>query len=169
MATIHMTEEYLDQLQEIGVGKIFGFIGFGILALFMILGLVTEKSFLFGREYYVETKEIAEVRDKALVESKNGMGKFFLSFSPSRNLQKIFFSRPPADKDLEVLNGVRVLSICWVLLGHAYFNSLTFPSQNIMQVENLTKAFLFIIVPGGFFAVDMFFWLSSFLATYLML
>lgn len=51
-ALIHMTEEYQETLQEFGWSGVLGLILFGAILLFMTLGLLTEKSFLFGRQYY---------------------------------------------------------------------------------------------------------------------
>ena len=69
-----------------------------------------------------------------------------------------------------VINGVRVLSFCWVLLGHAYVLPLIFPAYNIINLKDaILSGWLFPVVPGGFFAVDVFFYMSSFLAMYMMM
>lgn len=54
------------------------------------------------------------------------------------------------------------------MLGHAYFTAMIFPASNILNIDSITQGWLFPIVPGGFFAVDIFFFLSSFLGVYLM-
>ena len=56
----------------------------------------------------------------------------------------------------------------WVILGHAYFLIMEVPIANISEVSGLLDGWLFPLVPGGFFAVDIFFYLSAFLGAYLM-
>jgi len=139
------------------------YISYFLLALFGLLslsGLLVQHSSLFG--YPLDES------DEALVRSKTPLGKLLISFSPDRNISKLLFSSPPKDKDLEVLNGIRVLGMVWVILGHAYLTPILFPVNNIMFIENHLKGVLFPLIPGAFFAVDIFFFLSAFLATYLM-
>ena len=56
----------------------------------------------------------------------------------------------------------------WVILGHAYLTPMLFPLNNILFLENHMKGALFPVVVGAFFAVDVFFFLSAFLASYIM-
>lgn len=42
------------------------------------------------------------------------------------NLKKIFLVKPTPDPTLNIFNGVRVLSIGWVILGHTYLMRLSF-------------------------------------------
>ena len=96
--------------------------------------------------------------------------KIFICFSFSRNVSKIFHTTPHKEDDyLSILNGVRVLSILYVILGHGYISVYSSPIVDINQVNLLVKPWIFGIVPGGFFAVDAFFFLSAFLGAYLML
>jgi len=97
------------------------------------------------------------------------LGKALISFSPSRNLRKLFYS-PFNDKDyLKVFNGVKFFSMLHVVLGHAYINVLLNPTTNPGSLNQFVQPLWFEIVPGGFFAVDVFFYLSAFLGAYLML
>ncbi|CAE8691250.1 unnamed protein product, partial [Polarella glacialis] len=93
------------------------------------------------------------------------------AFSLPKNLASFLRARQQ-DKDplapaLGVLDGLRVLSTLWVVLGH----TVIWPLLSV-QYENaglilpphgrLTETW-FQVVPGGYFAVDTFFWLSGFL------
>lgn len=112
---------------------VLGGILFGSIFILMILGLIVEKTNFLGNVYNGDVNE--EINDRDLVKGKSAVGKFFLCFSPSRNIYKIFYSPPPKDTDLEVLNGVRVLSMLWVILGHAYFTVLLFPVKDFTFIE----------------------------------
>jgi len=86
------------------------------------------------------------------------------------NSSKLFFARSKdGDKNLEILNGVRVLSMAWVILGHTYFYGLKTALGNPTVPLTLFKMFSFNFVSSGPYAVDIFFWLSGFLGTYILL
>eukprot|EP00057_Strongylocentrotus_purpuratus_P016041 XP_011670515.1 PREDICTED: uncharacterized protein LOC105441264 [Strongylocentrotus purpuratus] len=51
--------------------------------------------------------------------------QFLLSFALNRNLAKLLNTNPGADRTIGCLNGLRVISMAWVILGHTFF----FPSQ----------------------------------------
>lgn len=75
-------------------------------------------------------------------------------------------SREP---DLSVLNGIRVLSFMWVILGHMYFWIVALPSSNSRELYAKFTDFDFMIVLNAFFSVDSFFVLSGFLTAVLIL
>ena len=104
------------------------------------------------------------------VETKNRLGKFFLSFSVIRNIEKIFYTPKPKPNDyLTILNGIRFLSICWVVLGHSFLSIFMYPSTNISEIGDFVSPWWFEVIPSGVFAVDVFFFLSAFLGTYLLI
>jgi peptidoglycan/LPS O-acetylase OafA/YrhL len=71
---------------------------------------------------------------------------------------------------LDILNGIRVFSIAWVILGHTYFYTLSGPIQNVPGWPlQLFDTFSFALVLSAPFSVDIFFWLSGFLGTYILL
>ena len=93
-----------------------------------------------------------------------------MCFSISNNLKK-FGKRERKASALDVLDGVRVLSIFWVILGHAYYfpiiegNSV----RNYPELIAFLKQFLFTLVTSGVLAVDSFFFMSGFLGAYIFL
>ena len=92
----------------------------------------------------------------------------FYSFNPIVNLEKLFTVKQGGDQSLAVFNGVRVLSICWVVVGHGFSLVNLAPVRNIQTVSDMVKDPTFSLVPGGFFAVDSFFYLAGFLTFYLL-
>ena len=156
--------------QPITAGNIIGFIFYGLLLLTCLFGVVVEYTDLFGRpkcEGYEELNDNA--KDKELVKSKGFIGKFFLAFSFSRNLRKTFFT-PQSDKDyLSVMNGIRVLSMAYIILGHVHEILQGLPLTNILSLGSLMQTFYIVIVSGGFYSVDVFFFMSAFLGAYLMI
>jgi peptidoglycan/LPS O-acetylase OafA/YrhL len=140
-----------------------GFVFFSIIGLITIMGAVVEFTPLFN-------KAIPQAQMKEDVAmNKTIIGKALISFSPHRNLKKLFYSPFNANDNLRVFNGVRLLSMLYVVLGHAYLNVLITATANSSYLNEFLHPLWFQVVPGGFFAVDVFFYLSAFLGAYLMI
>ena len=68
------------------------------------------------------------------------------------------------------LNGLRVISMFWVILGHAYIFALAAASaDNPLQFLTIAARFSFQAVGNAYFSVDSFFFLSGVLVAYLTL
>jgi hypothetical protein len=106
--------------------------------------------------------------NQKIEEKKNRCAMFFISWSPIINLQKLLYIKEGGDQSLAVLNGVRVLSICWVIVGHGFAYMTIGAVKNLSTFSLLMEGKLFGIIPGGFYAVDSFFFLSGML-TFLLL
>ena len=104
------------------------------------------------------------------MEHKQCWAKFFLCFSLSNNTKK-FVTRGRDTSPLDVLDGVRVLSIFWVILGHSYFYPIETGNsiRNTPELLDFLKQFLFMLVTSGVLAVDTFFFMSAFLGAYIFL
>lgn len=128
--------------------------------------------------------EIFEIKKKSLVASQainneelqlnqrrpTCIEMYFKAFRLIENTKKLLFARSrDGDKNMELLNGLRVISMGWVILGHTYFYGLKTPLANPLIPLELFKSFSFNIVSSGPYAVDIFFWLSGFLGVYLIL
>ena len=96
--------------------------------------------------------------------------KLMRCFSIIDNVKNL--TRPRAkqgDNELEVLNGLRVICCATIILGNTYFYILRSPLQNLEAVEVWLKSGFFSIVLSADLIVDIFFWLSAFLASYQLL
>lgn len=108
--------------------------------------------------------------DKSM--KNQGWAKAYLSFSAWTNAPKLVTSRAQErlgkPDTLEILNSVRVMSICWVVMGHTVAFFMYFPAiNNFITAIDDSKDPKFIIIYTATYGVDTFFWLSGFLMTYL--
>jgi len=83
-------------------------------------------------------------------------------FSIWKNTSKLV---APIQEDFAALNGIRVISILWVVAGHTIllYNK---PLMNPTLLGDYTQSFSFIFIKGAVFAVDTFLFMSGFLASW---
>jgi len=108
-------------------------------------------------------------RDRELLKSKNKIGKAFLAFSFSRNLRKMFWTPQKDDDYLTVFNGIRVISMFYIIFGHVHELYGGMPVVNPDAAGNILTSLYGNIVMGAFYSVDVFFFMSAFLGTYLLI
>lgn len=101
---------------------------------------------------------------------RESMGsKVLKCWSVQENLNDLF--HPPRsqkhDANLDILNGARVLSIMWVLLGHEYAFTLFFTS-NYTSIGSIKSDLFLNFVSAGFYSVDTFFFLGGLLSAYVL-
>lgn len=101
------------------------------------------------------------------LEERGFLIQLLACFSVARNASKIMDCTVPPGA-ITCLNGVRVLSMWWVILGHTYLWLLIFRIlNNVGLALNITHRFSFQAVNSAFFSVDSFFFLSGLLVAYL--
>ncbi|XP_033118071.1 nose resistant to fluoxetine protein 6-like [Anneissia japonica] len=93
--------------------------------------------------------------------------QFLLCFSLLNNGSKILKAKQ-GEISLGALNGFRVLSLWWVILGHSYGFGVALLANPTKIVDVLSR-FTFQAVGNATFSVDSFFFLSGLLVTYLTL
>ena len=93
-----------------------------------------------------------------------GKHKILGEFSLQRSL-KVFEYK---ENRLNTLNGVRALSMLWVIMGHEYSFNIPYSANGIDLEPQISNNF-FLIVEGGLMAVDTFFFVGGFLAAYAVL
>jgi len=90
-----------------------------------------------------------------------------LNFSLQSSWKALFKDHSSGTTD--IFNGVKVMSICWIILGQVYYLRSSGVVNNVEDLPYIaghaTTAFGY----GAYFAVDTFFWVGGFLAGYLML
>ena len=96
--------------------------------------------------------------------------EFILAFSIIKNLEMILSTKqPPAA--ITCINGIRVISMFWVILAHTlYWQLISNVLKNVAySIEHYPPQFSFQPIVNGFFSVDSFFFLSGVLVAYLTL
>ena len=92
---------------------------------------------------------------------------FLAEFSAIKNLRRIFTMKQKNDHETyPFLNGIRVLSLFWVIIGHSLLFNLIYTSNvlvGLSWLRNISMQFIF----SAEFSVDTFFVLSGFLTTIL--
>ena len=125
-------------------GSIAFIIVFGLIGLVVLLGQAVELSSL-GNKRELEQAD----PDFALLpvhKRKEKWALFFLSFAFFYNVRKLCTVGGGDGGNVSVLNGVRVLSMCWVVLGHAFAFSEGIPMMNPESVPDIMQNFFLTIV-----------------------
>ncbi|CAF3429991.1 unnamed protein product [Rotaria socialis] len=88
-------------------------------------------------------------------------------FSAIRTIRHIFMmNKTKSDNTFEFIDGIRVLSLFWVILGHS-FGSAIYYTSNLFDLAVSTRNIAMQLIVNGGFAVDTFFFLSGFLSSVL--
>lgn len=99
--------------------------------------------------------------------SKRGiLFKAINCFNIPSNLKALFYGNQSPDPNLNVLNGVRVLSMLWIIFSHLTMDILcsVIPVSNVIDMMTVMRSQRFYaFFPGAFLSVEIFFFLSGFL------
>lgn len=91
----------------------------------------------------------------------------FICFSIQSNLSFLLNDKS-SSSPLGVLNGLRVLMMFWVILGHTMFLQVLIGYDNMGHLANqYNNSWAFQFIYSAEYAVDVFFFLSAFLVVYL--
>ncbi|XP_017782126.1 PREDICTED: uncharacterized protein LOC108566646 [Nicrophorus vespilloides] len=92
--------------------------------------------------------------------------EFLLTFSLWTNGRKLFTITGNRNDHLSCLNGIRTLSMMWVILGHGYNTKLLGGITNMRYVDSWFKLTSSMMIVGATVAVDTFFLLSGIVLVY---
>ncbi|KAL5021783.1 hypothetical protein ScPMuIL_000938 [Solemya velum] len=150
----------------------------GVIAVFLVAGTTHDIIYPKSKSDYLCESQISVGDDPRLEDSiarlatarnvpPSTAGKCLLAFSMLTNSRKIL-SMKQAPGSLTVLNGIRCLSISWVVLGHTYNFGLG-AVENMADLGLAKKDWEFQVVVNALVSVDTFFLLSGLLVSYLAL
>ncbi|XP_070536861.1 nose resistant to fluoxetine protein 6-like [Ptychodera flava] len=113
--------------------------------------------------------DVATVKPTKVHNSKNNgiVVDLVLCFALNKNLNALLSTRQ-SEKAITCLHGLRVISITWVILGHAFlWPVITMIVDNVLALLDWTTMFTFQAIMNGTYSVDTFFFLSGLLVGYL--
>ncbi|XP_046748459.1 nose resistant to fluoxetine protein 6-like isoform X1 [Diprion similis] len=100
------------------------------------------------------------VRSRGPAKASSVINKFS-KFSLYTNILKIFDS-----KELPAIQGIRVLSMCWIVTIHQSFMLFLVPTVNRADIDKWYDSWTSLYAEAGIFAVDTFFLVSGFLTAH---
>ncbi|XP_060069296.1 nose resistant to fluoxetine protein 6-like, partial [Ylistrum balloti] len=114
------------------------------------------------------TTLLKKIKQKpTVVKHEEGtIGKILIAFSMKTNGEKLL-STAQGEGSLTALNGMRFLSITWVILGHNYSAGLDFSVNMIPFYTEMINRWTFQAIGNAFVSVDSFFTMSGLLLAYL--
>ncbi|XP_069121441.1 nose resistant to fluoxetine protein 6-like [Argopecten irradians] len=118
-------------------------------------------------ELLSDGKELITVTIRHKIRSYGTIGQFLMGFSMYTNGYKILSTETTAGQ-VKAVNGIRVLSLGWVILGHTYYFTSSL-CKNLVVAQKWAPRWTFQAVLSALFSVDSFFLLSGMLGTYLTL
>jgi len=116
-----------------------------------------------------ENKSLLAYQDKPVKATQVTPWDFITAFSLYRTVPALLATKQ-APSVITSLNGLRVISMFWVILGHSQLGAMS-PGMidNPTAIKTVMSRFTFQAVGNAFFAVDSFFFLSAVLVAYLTL
>ncbi|CAI4221996.1 unnamed protein product [Auanema sp. JU1783] len=117
----------------------------------------------FAKQKHARKKKLDKIKDESGLFIRS-----MLAYSVYEN-GKTILDTSPKKGEIECLHGLRVLSMCWIILGHTYYyigRSLT--TDNLVPtLINFPKLYYTQLIVQAPLAVDSFFFLSGLLSSYL--
>ncbi|CAB4023738.1 Hypothetical predicted protein, partial [Paramuricea clavata] len=93
------------------------------------------------------------------------VGQFFRCFSVLQNTAKILKTDVPPSA-IKSINGIRVISITWVILGHTFASFASSLTENKAGMAKDGRLLTMMAILSGTYSVDSFFFLSGLLVAY---
>nr|XP_039271216.1 nose resistant to fluoxetine protein 6-like [Styela clava] len=134
---------------------------FSLLGVFVLFGTIYEVYCILKRKTNENTH-----RERENFKQKSALSSLAMSFSVVKNTNTLL-DLTQKEGNIHVLNGLRFLSMSWVILGHT-FNFILGVSDNMVDFADWALNHgTFQVIINGVLSVDTFFFLSGLLVTYL--
>ncbi|KAJ4452119.1 hypothetical protein ANN_03636 [Periplaneta americana] len=127
----------------------------------MIILLAVTAVLLIGSTCY----DIIVHWNKPETKKKSTRHEVLMSFSVRENCRKLFSTASGGDT-MHCLNGLRFLSIFWIMLGHTFYMKSISPSVNQIAVKDYDQNVSMMLIMNGTLTTDTFFLLGGLLLCY---
>ena len=116
-----------------------------------------------------DTEQATEnsTQPKSKKSPANAALEFVLSFSLFKTVPTMLSTKQQSQAVITCLNGIRVISMSWIIISHTHLWSFFIYSNQVTLVKHMASRFSFMPVPGGVLGVDSFLLMSGLLVTYL--
>ncbi|KRY75619.1 Nose resistant to fluoxetine protein 6 [Trichinella pseudospiralis] len=104
------------------------------------------------------TRAHSQAPDKLTLEKQHGFVKVLLAFSLRNNAKKLFSMKTSAGQ-ITCLNGIRVLSMCWIIFGHTYYWAIPY-INNVIEAYKLPDNIFNQVLLNASLSVDSFFFIG---------
>ena len=137
---------------------------FSILAVCLVAGTTYDTHLRF-----------AQSKNKVIIknEKEKQPNRFLMSFSLIQNFEFVISSQQAGSDRLDCIEGIRALSMTWVVLGHSFLFSTSFLFINNKMFTDidvyLESGMAFRAIAAGPYSVDTFFLIGATLVSYLLL
>lgn len=93
--------------------------------------------------------------------------KLYITFSVYTNGAKLFdITQNTSPNNIQCFNGIRALSVLWIIFGHRISYQQGFPLANRLEVADFYENFIIVIFTAHHLAVDTFFLMAGLLVTW---
>ena len=158
------------QYPDLDAGGVFILILVCFLLLLCVLGTTLETYDMIAVKKNIEVADAyRQIVEEKYDEEPRKIVLFLKCFSLITNAQKVFSLKPSGDQNLDIFNGVRFLSMCWVVVGHTYLVRMQL-TYNLEYLKDMVKTpGVSTVADASLFAVDIFFFLGGFFVAFVLI
>jgi len=140
--------------------------GFAFAALLIIIAIIFLLNIASVAVRYFAPNSITDKNEIKLDE--NAIFTTLHYFDPVKNYARLFGDLPEKyNPDLQIFSGIRFGMMLWVIVGHTYYYAQFYPLVNPTAILDFMKGFWHSYLTNATYSVDVFFFMSGFLAFYL--
>ncbi len=183
-AYLHCSNDRDNEQNGLSAGTIAISVVLSLLALIVLIGTIIDLTIHLYHNKYKDAKAHIHQADDDLsnkTSNKNliltstykspieqmPLMMFLAEFSAIRTLKHIFtINKKENENTFTFINGIRVLSLFWVILGHSFSFGIVYLS-NVYDLLTASRNIAFQLITSGVLSVDTFFLLSGFLTAIL--
>ncbi len=112
---------------------------------------------------------VVTLNKPGIAKSASAVDRLIYSFDIRRNAEALVHVDQKHDAGLKVFDGIRVLGMLWIILGHSAKTGIITPVENTDSIDHFVTDFSKAHLYNALLAVDIFFFLSGFLLCFVLI